>query len=192
MRRLILVATVLFVLAITALAPPLPAHVQPLPWRGDLKLADRTDNGTWDGTWVYLSRDFRVVIWMRTVDGAPQLKLRYMSLAAAEGFATDWSGTAEYRVRHSEARFAMTVAEADANLVAGTWDWVLDLGGSSREEEAGFTMYRAGDGRALVVNFVDFVKRIRRGDEVRQYTTPQAWTFRKVSSRLVRWEEIFS
>jgi hypothetical protein len=192
MTRRFVVSLILPALLLTLPAGPAPrAQAPPSPFRGDLKLPDKNDLGNWDGTWFYVSRDYRMVLWLRTVDGAPQLKLQYMSLASPEGFATDWNGQAEYRVKNTTATFAMAISEGQADEIHGTWDWVLEFGNSSREEHATFRIYRSGDGRSLVVQFEDFSRRVRTGEQVKEYRTELAWTFRKVSKRLVRWEEIF-
>ena len=178
------------VLAAAWLAAP-PASPQTSRETGTLEVAKQSDRGDWNGTWYYVSRDFRIIIWMRTTKGKPELQLQYRSAAAAEGFVTDWTGEANYEVRRVPANFAMKIEQGDLNTASGSWDWTLDFGDSSRVEKAGFKLYRAGDGRSMVVLFEDLERVVRRGSSDRRHEIARAWSFRKASRRHVRWDEVF-
>jgi hypothetical protein len=151
----------------------------------------RTDAGVWDGTWVYVSRDSRLALWLRTTAGKPELRLQYQSLAQAEAFETDWNGVATYYLAGQPASFQIEITRRDANTIEGKWNWDLDFEDSGRYEDGAFTLYRAGDGRQLVLRFDKLERRIRRNADVTRYTIKTAWTFTKASKRLVLWDEVY-
>lgn len=154
------------------------------------KVIAPSNAGTWDGTWMYVNRDARMVMWIKSEDGAPQVKFQYLSTSSSEGFATDWTAEAEYTMPLAQGRFSMNVKKRDANVIEGHWDWHLDAEKSSRTEEGDYRMYRTGDGRFFVMDFTDYHKTLvgTRGERV--FTTHPSWTFQKVSKRLVLWDEL--
>ena len=154
------------------------------------KLPESTTAGTWDGTWYHVSRDFRVALWFRTVEGAPQLKLQYMSLAIPEGFLTDWETDAEYVVRENPGKFDLDLERRDAGELAGSWHWVLTAPEGTRTETAKIRFYRAGDGRYLVLQFEDFERKVDRDGKVTRLAVKPVWTFEKASNRLALWDEL--
>ena len=159
--------------------------------RMGLGLPEPTDKGVWDGTWIYVSRDIRLAMWMREEQGKPVVKFRYEgTLRATESFETDWTGKASYFVQDHPGEFEFTLRETGADLIEANWDWMLDMRGSSRSEKGDIEMYRAGDGRRLVMFFRDFERIIETGGTRKVHDSPQAWTFRKLSRRLARWEEL--
>jgi len=152
---------------------------------------DRTDRGTWDGTWYYSNRDSRIVLWLRSDNGAPEARLRYLGTTIPpEAFATDWDGEASYAIEKGDGNFHFTLIERDADTIRGNWDWILEAGRSARAERGEFTMYRGGDGRMLVMAFENFERVHRRGDRFERYPSEHVMTFRKISKRLVLWDEI--
>ena len=151
---------------------------------------DRTDAGVWDGTWYYVFRDGRMALWVRSEDGKPQMKLRYQSAMGIESFETDWTTQVDYDLNGKPARFAIEIAEADENQVLASWLWEVRAPKARRAEEGDFVMYRAGDGRQLVLDFEEFKKTITKGDRSGGYEGPFVWHFNKASKRLVRWEEL--
>jgi hypothetical protein len=152
---------------------------------------ERTDRGVWDGTWFYTNRDFRMVLWLRTDQGAPTAKLQFLSTTVPpESFATDWRGEASYTLQKGVGKFLFELTDKDANTIRGNWNWDLDLGDSSRIELGRFTIYRGGDGRLLVVKFEDFERIHRRGEDYEHYPSQHVMTFRKISKRQVLWDEI--
>jgi hypothetical protein len=151
----------------------------------------RSDAGVWDGTWFYSSRDARIMVWMRTQDGKPELKLQYQSLASAESFETDWTGKASYYLAGEPASFDCHLTEGDANTIRGTWDWRVEFDDSGRSEVGTFTIYRAGDGRQLLMRFDTLERKVRRRDEIQKHSLATAWTFMKASKRIVLWDEVF-
>lgn len=151
---------------------------------------ERTDAGTFDGTWYYVNRDGRMALWMRTHEGRPELKIRYQSAQGLETFETDWTTQTSYELTGNPARFSVDLVRADEDVVEGHWFWEVRVGSVARVEEGDFSMYRAGDGRQLVMNFSSFVKRLSNSSRSKGYDGPLVWHFNKASKRLVRWEEL--
>lgn len=158
--------------------------------RAARRMNEPSDRGTWDGTWVYVNRDSRVVMWIKTENDVPQVKLRYSSTASPEGFETDWEGNAEYTMRNFPARFSLNFTQRDANRIKGRWEWRLGTERQARIEEADYTLFRTGDGRFMTLDFENFKRVVRSGDEEQVYTAYPAWTFAKASKRLVLWDEL--
>ena len=159
--------------------------------RTGLGLPEPTSKGTWDGTWLYVSRDVRLALWMAENQGKPIVKFRYEgTVRATESFETDWTGKARYFVQDHPGTFEFILKETGPDLIEAGWDWVLDMRGSSRTEKGDIEMYRAGDGRRLVMFFKNFERIIVSGGRQKVHDFPQAWTFRKMSRRLVLWEEL--
>jgi len=154
------------------------------------KVAPRTDAGEWYGTWYYVFRDGKYALWMRMQDGKPQAKLQFFSTTSPEGFETDWSGNSEYQVKRGKGKFSLIIDEGDENVIAGRWEWELDFGGSARVETGKFDMWRAADGRQIVLNFSELNHIRRRGEEQEVFSSAPTWSFRKASNRLVLWDEL--
>ncbi len=156
-----------------------------------VKTIARTDRGVWQGTWLHVSRDFRMVIWLRAPDGKPEARLRYLGTKIPpERFETDWNGEATYTTRKAQGQFSLTFNEVDENTVLGDWRWIVDFGDSSREDIGRFTLYRGGDGRVMVFAFDEFEQIQRRRDRTDRIPFQNALIFRKVSKRLVEWDAI--
>jgi len=159
--------------------------------RMGLGLPQPSSAGRWDGTWMYISRDVRMALWMKEDEGKPVAKFRFEgTLMGTEAFETDWTGSARYFVQDHQATFDFTITEAGPDAITAGWDWILDMRGSSRTEKSEIDLYRSGDGRRLVMHFKDFERIIESGGKKRILDAPQAWTFRKMSRRLVLWEEL--
>jgi hypothetical protein len=152
---------------------------------------ERTAAGTWDGTWFYISRDTRAALWLRTVDGRPELSLQYLQSNSLEGFKTDWNGEAEYFHQGDRGSFRIELLEADADLIQARWVWTLDGHDSTRRETADVRIYRAGDGRALTLDFVSNERTLVDHGGAEQRLPPRwFWTFRKASQGQALWEEL--
>ena len=197
-RSLATVALAAFALAFATPAvgvqstPPLDPYERMTPWgRTSISLPDRTNAGSWDGTYSYTNRDGSWALWIRTVDGLPQVKARFLSLANAEGFETDWNGVSDYVTARASGRFDLGIAFRDAETISGRWEWTLRVGRSARTESGEYVIYRTGDGRRLVLRFRELIRSLRRGDEPEtRHDITAAWTFRKVSRRELLWDEI--
>lgn len=199
LQRLVVLAVLAASVALVCATPPQETPI-PTPrekldtvfGRSKILLPEPTDAGEWNGTWYYRNRDARFALWFRTAaDGSPEMKLQYLGLMLSpEGFVTDWKTRATYNVKDRVATFALDVRERGANRIEGTWDWKLALFDSGRFETAEITIYRAGDGRQLVMFFHNFNKTIKRGSAISSIDTDQAWTFRKASKRLVLFDEL--
>jgi hypothetical protein len=157
-----------------------------------MSVPERTDLGEWDGTWWYKSRDRRMAIWLRTVDGMPEFKIKFVSLRQPEGFETDWNGVSDYITKgDGVGRFELHATQRDANSIKGRWDWALEKGTAARKQRGDVTLYRAGNGRSLVVHFDSCEIYIGPRDQPENWRPIQeSLTFRKASKRLVRWEEL--
>ena len=148
-----------------------------------------SNEGDWDGTWFYVSRDRRMALWIKTENGAPKVKLHYQSLASTEAFETDWDGNASYEVHEAQGTFSLGIKKRDANTVEGHWDWQLAAGKGTRLESGDYRMYRTGDGRYLAMVFDD-LRRQSRGSRQNEYGGAVSLTFIKVSKRLALWDEL--
>jgi len=159
--------------------------------RTKLEIPGSTNEGNWDGTWVYTSRDYRAALWMRSNEGGlPEYRIHVMRTGPQEQFVTDWQGQATYDVKGAPGKFSLTLDYGDADQLAGRVFWNLEFADSGRTDEGNVAIYRTGDGRYLVLHFRDCERKIRRGAETRSMPFDQIWSFRKVSKRLVTWDEL--
>lgn len=181
--------TIRRLLAIALLVGGAGRSLGQFPGKPKVDLPDATDAGSWEGTWYYVSRDSHIALWIRDQDGLPELRFKYMNTGRAESFITDWSGQASYRFDDKPGTFSFELTERDANMIRGKWFWQLGNGELRRTETAWVTMYRAGDGRALVMNFED-LERFAGVFIDNTVHYPQVWTLRKVSNNQRRWEEL--
>jgi len=159
--------------------------------RTAIAVPTRTDNGDFGGTWIYVNRDYMFALWLSEHDGKPIARIRFQGNGnLIEAFETDWEGLSNYSVQGYPARFNFRLNEADPDLLKASWDWDLDFRGSARREKGEVEVYRSGDGRQLVMNFLEFERVIESTSGDRRFALPQVWTFRKLSKRLVLWEEL--
>jgi hypothetical protein len=188
----VLFSALSFGLLVTLLLDDPTGAQAPIPGKATVKIPPRSDAGYWHGTWYHLSRDFRMALWLRTVDGQVEAQLHYGSTTPnPESFTTDWEGTAEYVLERFPAIFEFKILEGDENTIIGTWDWILELpAASSREEHGRFTIYRIEDGRQLAVLYDDYEQIRRTGNSVRRYPGARIRVFNKASNRLVLWDEL--
>jgi hypothetical protein len=172
------------------------ALADPQTNRPDLKVTmvvpEKTELGQWDGTWWYKSRDRRMAIWLRTVDGMPEYKTRFVNLRQPEGFETDWNGVSDYVTKNDGVgHFSLQASQRDADSIKGRWDWSLEVGTVARKQRGDVSLYRSGNGRSLVVHFDTCEVYIGPRDQPDRWRPMQeSLTFRKASKRLVRWEEL--
>jgi len=160
------------------------------PRRTSIYVPDPTNEGSWDGTWMYQSVAMKMALWMRTRKGVTEFKLRYESLQRGNAFETDWNGDASYYASEYPATFQMHRTQGDANRIEGTWFWESQSGSTLRVEKGKFRLFRALDGRTMVFRFEDFeLSTSRRGQPYRS-AIPPVWTFVKVSKRLALWDEL--
>lgn len=159
--------------------------------RTALSLPTPTERGDWYGTWLYVNRDIHFALWIDEKEGQPIFKLRYLgAYLTPETFETDWTGTTTYKVQNNVAEFKFLITDFDDDQISADWSWSIDLKGSGRDETSKISIYRAGDGRRLVMHFTEFNRRIQRAGQTVIHDHDQAWTFVKVSKRLARWEEL--
>ena len=177
-----------------ALSAPAAEEKTNLPGLGNervlLMKADPVTAGSFDGTWMYVNHDARYVLWARTKDGVPQVKVQYMSLASPEAFETDWDGKAEYYLAGSTVTFELKLGKSTSDRIVGTWKWVLEIETSGRRETADIVMYRTEYGRTLLLDFKNFEKTITRNGQDKTIKLPVAWSFVKISKRELLWDEL--
>lgn len=166
-----------------------PAFAQGISGRKGFDLPPRTDAGDWAGTWYWVSRDAKLAVWIRLEEGRPELKLRYFNTARAESFETDWNVQADYRFQGQPGKFSFELTQRDDKTIRGNWFWELGQGELRRLETARVTLYRSGDGRAMVMNFEDLERSVG-GEAGAVLAYPQVWTLRKASNYERRWEEL--
>ena len=192
MRRTLIPLAVLLVLA--AGAALASEENTKLPGMGTdtmgLKKADPTTAGEFDGTWMYVNRDARYAMWIRTKDGTRQVKIQFQSLANPEAFETDWTGKTTYYLAGNPVKFDLTVTGADADKITGNWSWVLEVGGSGRRETANVVLQRTGYGRNLLMDFQDFQRIVTQDGQNKVFRVPTAWNWVKVSKRELLWDEL--
>lgn len=160
------------------------------PGRSSVIAPERNDAGSWDGTYWYVNRDYRAAMWMRTTDGLPEIRLKLVAFGSPEEFETGWDCEASYEVPDGHGEFALSINERDANTIKGSWTWNLQVGASVRKQIGEVTIYRAGQGREVVMLFDPFKFHIGPADQERWIDVDQVWTFRKSSKRMIRWEEL--
>ena len=157
--------------------------------REGAELPDRTNAGNWVGTWYFVTRDTRMALWIREDGKKPELRIQYMNTSRAESFITDWDCKATYRFRNKPGLFSFEITESDEKTIRGKWSWDLGQGELRRSETAWVTLYRAGDGRTLVMNFED-LERFHGGMIGSYLAYQQVWAFRKASNQQRLWEEL--
>lgn len=152
--------------------------------------SDETSLGNFDGTWMYVNRDSRFAMWIRTKDGRKQVRLQFQSLAGPEAFETDWDGKAVYYMAGQPVTFELALATADAARMTGSWSWIAQLEGASRKETADLLIYRTAYGRSLQMDFKNYEKTMTLGGKDRTARVPTSWSWIKVSKRELLWEEL--
>jgi hypothetical protein len=184
---------VIVVLVVAAAAPGSEIKTD-LPGIGPEKIllnrAEPTTAGSFDGTWIYVNRDMRFALWMRTKDGVPQARLEYQSLASPEAFETDWDGKAVYYLGGNQVTFELKLGKATADQIQGTWSWILQVDTSARRETADIVMYRTLYGRSLLMDFQNYQKIITRNGKNSVMKVPVNWTWSKISKRELLWDEL--
>jgi len=183
---------VLCAFVLVAIAACLPAAAQTdslLYGRLGVEAPERSDAGDWYGTWYYASRTRKMVLWIRETDGLPEVKLRLQDKTApALSFTTDWTSQVNYNASGKAGEFALRFEHRDENTISGRWAWQIRSSDGTRDEAAQFTMYRAGYGRQLVVQFADLERKEFHGQV--EKLPELIWTFRKASRREVLWSEL--
>jgi hypothetical protein len=189
--RILTVLTALFAIAVIAHAEDVKTDLPGLgPDRQMIHKDEPVTAGTFDGTWMYVNRDTHFAIWVRTKNGAPQVKLKYQSLASPEAFETDWDGKAIYYLAGNPVTFDFKLGESTADRIVGKWSWVLTVGNSLRRETADIVMYRTLFGRTFLMDFVNYEKTITSQGKNKIMQAPVVWNWAKVSNRELLWEEL--
>ena len=149
-----------------------------------------TELGSFDGTWMYVNRDLRFSMWIRTTNGVSQVRLQYQSLANPEAFESDWDGKALYYLAGNPVTFELKLGPCTADQITGSWSWVVKGGSSGRSETANIVLYRTYDGRTLLMDYQDYERRLTQGDRARVVKAPTVWNWIKISKRELLWDEM--
>lgn len=152
--------------------------------------SDETSLGSFDGTWMYVNRDSRFAMWIRTKDGKRQVRLQFQSLAGPESFETDWDGKAVYYMAGQPVTFELKLDDAGADRMTGTWTWIAKLEHSGRTETADLLIYRTAYGRSINMDFKNYAKTLTRDGKDRTVRVPTSWSWTKISKREILWEEL--
>ena len=148
-----------------------------------------TDAGSFDGSWMYVNRDMRFGMWIRTKNGTPQVRLQFQSLASPEAFESDWDGKALYYLAGNPVIFELKLGECTANRIVGKWEWVLSTGTAMRKETADIVIYRTVYGRSVVMDFQNYEKTISDNVKNKVMRAPVVWNWIKISNRELLWDE---
>lgn len=149
-----------------------------------------TTAGSFDGTWMYVNRDVHFALWVRTKNGAEQVKIQYQSLSNPEAFETDWDSKALYYMAGSPVMFELKLGQNTPDRLTGKWLWDLTIGSSTRRESADVTVYRTGYGRTLLMDFQNYERTITERGKNRIMKAPMVWNWIKISNRELLWEEL--
>ena len=150
---------------------------------------EETTAGSFDGTWLYVNRDMRFGMWIRTKSGVPQVKIQYQSLANPEAFESDWDGKALYYMAGSPVTFELKLGKCTADRIVGAWTWDATVGATMRRETADIALYRSEFGRTVVMDFQNYEKTINDGVRNRLMKAPMVWNWVKISKRESLWDE---
>jgi len=155
-----------------------------------VKKPDPTTAGSFDGTWMYVNRDTRYAMWIRTKNGVPQVKIQFQSLASPEAFETDWDGKAVYYLAGTPVTYELKLGKSSTDQLTGTWTWNLKVEGVVRQETADLVVHRTGNGRSLLMDFQNYQKIVTQRGKDNIFRYPVAWTWNKVSKRELLWDEL--
>jgi hypothetical protein len=188
--RLFATAAVASTIALTVFAGEVKTD---LPGTGtDRQLIEKdeeTDAGVFDGAWMYVNRDMRFAMWIKTQDGLPKVRLQYQSLSGPEAFESDWDGKALYYMAGNPVTFEFKLGECTGNRIVGKWSWVLVVGNSMRKETADIVLYRTGYGRTVLMDFQNYEKTITENAKNKIMRAPMVWNWVKISNRELLWDE---
>jgi hypothetical protein len=147
--------------------------------------------GNWHGTWAYENRDQEFAFFFREENDQLFVRVYHRSRARQESFLTDWNGHAGYTWSGRDAVFDFKITRFDDTTIEGTWNWSTPMHSGQREEQATVRIYRYDDGRLMLAQFPDLLKtRRREGLPKQSREIPTTWSFRKVSKRIIRTEEL--
>ena len=151
---------------------------------------DPTSAGSFDGTWMYVNRDMRFALWIRSKEGVPQVRVQYQSLADPEAFESDWDGNALYYMAGNPVTFELKLGECTADRIVGKWSWVLTVGNTMRRETADVVIYRTVYGRTLMMDFENYEKTLTSNGQNKIMRAPIVWNWTKISNREILWQEL--
>ena len=181
--------------AVLVLLAQVPAEAGPTPptnpGSAGVFIPEATSDGNWEGTWFFTSVDSKMALWARTRRSKTEMKLRYDSGLAPVSFETDWSGNASYYAFEKPATFRFKLTKTTSDRIEGTWWWDYQFQSMGRTEKGTFTLFRALDGRLMVLRFDTYELTETRNGKTGRSTSLPAWTFGKASKfHDVLWDEL--
>lgn len=163
------------------------AYVRP---EGVRTIPAKTEEGIFTGTWYYIDRDMQFAFFIKEEEGQNKIKIRW-KMRSGEEFETGWDGRCQYMFRGYEGKANLKISNPhDKNELKGDWEWIYTTDTMTRTERAAFTIYRAEDGRKLVWMLPDFERIIQGEKKSKIYAYEDMHIFRKVSDRIVDWDDI--
>ena len=179
------------ILALLATAGSATAQMNSFYGKTTIKTPERTDAGDWEGTWFFLSKVHRMVLWMRNQNGVPQIKFRFQGQGVnAQNFETDWNAVGEINVKGRTGVFAMEFDQRDENTISGRWAWDVVQNDAVLTDKAEFIMFRGGEGRQMIWKIQNEPRKTEARSAIKPGSGLLVWTFRKASRRVVLWSEI--
>lgn len=149
-----------------------------------------TEQGIFTGTWFYIDRNMRFVFFIKEEDGIHKIKIRW-EMGNDESFETDWDGKCLYKFRGYDGIVNLEISNPnDRNNLKGKWKWQYLTDTVERVEQSEIEIYRSENGRKLVWLLPDFERIIKKGDNSRRYAYENMHILRKVSDRIIDWEDI--
>ena len=120
----------------------------------------------------------------------PEVKLRFQSMGSGESFETDWNGQSTYVLNRGNGTFSCDVTTGNENQLSGNWFWRLEYPNSSRTETSPIRMFRLEDGRMLRIEFPEFERTLVKRGKRTYSKVNHSWSFRKISRRILLWDEL--
>lgn len=172
-----------------ALSPTVPAQWQDY---GRVAIAppEPTEAGEWAGTYFYVSARQRMAVWAKEENGKPLLMLRIDEGPGGNAFTVDWNGVGEYERAGRKGRFEITIDEADANVILGSWRWVVTMADSTQTETADFRIYRSGFGRQMIWDITDLKREFTGKFRGPPQLDHIVWSLQKASRGMATWAEL--
>jgi len=160
--------------------------------RGALSLPEPTTRGSFEGSWYYVDPGYQIALFVwRDKAGALRTRYQLRSKQGAE-FRTDDGGFAKYVDRGQPAEVLFTGGLGDGDRIRGRHERTLQSPGGTYRESGDFEVYRAEEGKKLVLLYPEW--KIELTDPDGRVTTTTKTDvnriFRKASDIVVEFDEI--
>jgi len=171
-------------------APP-PSSGKPIMARHRPEV---TEAGSFEGTWYHVSAALRLGLWIRKAEeGGYQVRIDWRARDGLQ-FTTDWEGAGRYSMRGFPGHVTLEVdpAATTGNLIAGTYERVLELEDGDYHREGGpFRIQRTRDGNGLMWSFDPYTQEKKVAGEVESASSDDIFfELAKASFRLVEFDDI--